>query len=297
MNSSFIVRSSVMVTFVVHLSFGAVFAQDAGGETEKDLWRSYCDLVAHKFVIGEPGKPPFKREARAIFEHKNPFDRYEVGLIYVWKQNDGRPVALFTDLVRKIRNSDHWTEIWELHSLHDGPLDNTFAGKRVWAPSKAGLEWKPVSKSDPPARTAPGLRLQARSIVRRFAMDAVVLDEKYELRAISRPVYSYETKTEDGRLIGGSIVFFCRATDPEAFLVLEVQQTEEGLQWHYAPGNFTYGPTSLKLDGQMVWQENSRAREKFHNPRYHHFGAFLNSPFRLEQRVEQLKAESAAEPD
>ena len=281
------IRSLMMLLPVLSLC-GNLRAQDTEAKTEKDLWRSYCDMVADRFSIREPGGKPFEREAKAVFEHKNPFDRHEVGLIYVWKQKNGRPVSLFTDLVRKIRDSDRWTEIWEMHSLHDGPLDNTFNGQRVWTPKEAGLTWTPVPKTPEPAKTAPGLRIQARGIIRRFAMNAVVLDENYELRAISRPVYSYETKTDDGTLLGGSIIFFCRATDPEAFLALEVQQTDEGPRWHYAPGNFTYGPTSLKLDGKRVWQENSQSREKFHNSEYHHFGAFLNSPFRLEQRLRQL---------
>ena len=121
-------------------------------------------------------------------------------------------------------------------------------------------------------------------------MDAVVLNERYELRAIPRPVYSYDAKDEDGQVTSGAITFFCRATDPEAFLVLEVRETDEGPKWHYAPGNFTLCPTSLKLDDKVVWKEDSNSRAKFHNPRYQHFGAFLNRPFLLEDGIKGRKA-------
>ncbi len=88
------------------------------------------------------------------------------------------------------------------------------------------------------------------------------------------------------------MTFFCRATDLEAILALEVRETNAGeLAWHYAAANFTRGGIAFLLDDKEVWSEESfRDGSKWFNPEYKHYGGFPFQGFTLAEGIARQKA-------
>ena len=295
----------------------SLFAQDEEKSEDNKSWRKFCDLTAQNVSVFEGVRGGLFRSAarstgrefqqleHAIFEHKNPFNQTEHGLVYLWKQEDGRPVAIFTSLVNKSPRDGRWGEIIEYHSLHDKPLYATFGSDTIegsepyraahaWRPSE-GIKWNLVPKADDPANSAVRLRGQARSIVRRFECEATFYrrsgPQQYSLRPLAKPVYTYDAKRE-GKLVGGLLTFYCRATDPEALLLLDVRPDDSGkLAWHYAVGNFTRGRIRFSLDKKEIWDNNS-SNSSWFNPTDVHYGNFparhLGS-FTIEEGIERQK--------
>lgn len=285
------------------LTCSVVPGQDSN--TEDKSWREFCNLTASNIAIWpndeaaesfDPTKgdaKSFSRHASPIFEHKNPFNRDERGLVYLWKQANGTPVAIFTSLVFKKSATNRWNEVIEYHSLHDAPLAASFGGTKVsdryamahqWRPSK-GIQWHPLPDAPQLGESKARLHLQARSFIRRFQCEAVFPSgQTYQLKAQTTPVYKYAYK-EDGQLLGGVLTFFCRATDPEAILLLAVRKNgEDKLQWQYALGNFTIGKVTFSLDKKEIWEEIS---EEWFNPRSHHYGGFPFRGFTIEEGIER----------
>ena len=300
---------AVLLVFVF-IPGGFVVAQDESGD---ENWREFCDLTAANVVIwpgvGDNGKAiklsstmkgvkPFERLEKPVFEHKNPFNRDERGLVYLWKQENGRPVAIFTCLVFKKTATNRWNQVIEHHSLHDKPVLATYgkstnvesydayAQSHLWKP-KTGIEWKPVPEAPSTAKTAALIRIQGRSLIRRFACKGVFSNgQSYHLKAQTTPVYKYSFE-ENGEQRGGLLTFFCRATDPEALLLLEYRNNEDGKpQWHYAVGNFTIGKITFMLDKKQVWEEIS---DDWFDPTSKHYGKFPFQGFTIEEGITRQK--------
>lgn len=254
---------------------------------EKTGWRTFCDLTAANITIRQPRsglskEKVFARHENAIFEHKNPFNQTEHGLVYLWKQDNGRPVAIFTCLLNQSRQNT-WGEIIEYHSLHDAPLVASFGAPNdddsevycrahQWKP-KQGIEWNVLPNSPAPPSNSRLVKLQGQKLVRRFQCLGVFGTQEYNLRALAKPVYTFDTK-ENGKQLGGLLTFFCRATDPEALLLLELREDAKGkLAWHYALGNFTRGLIKFSLDKNEIWTNNSNGRYWI-QPADVHYGSF-----------------------
>ena len=284
---------------------GTAVGQQEDLEDSNAQWRTFCDLTASNITIRQPGsrlnekvETFISRHEHAIFEHKNPFNRTEHGLVYLWKQPNGRPVAIFTCLVIQV-GDNLWNEIIEYHSLHDDRLVTSFGSPNVagseeyrnthrWKPNR-GLEWHKLPEAPKPAKSPRRLQLQGRSLVRRFRCDGYFGRQKYSLRPQTKPVYTYEAKTDD-KQTGGLLTFFCRATDPEAILLLEVRETDTGqLEWHYALGNFTRGTIKFSLDKEEVWSKNTLGSSWFDKAQVH-YGNFPYQKFTIEDGIARQEA-------
>ena len=104
---------------------------------------------------------------------------------------------------------------------------SNYANQLSWRPDGA-IEWSELSNAPKPATTKVRLQLQGKSLIRRFSCDGVFPSgQKYHLNAQTSPVYQYSLN-QDGKLIGGLLTFFCRATDPESLLLLEVRKNATG---------------------------------------------------------------------
>ena len=276
------------------------FAQPSDDDSPNAQWREFCDRTAANVRIFDgktPSGNPFERHKTAIFEHQNPLNRDERGLVYLWKQQNGRPAAIFTCLVIRLGGSDRWMEIIEYHSLHDGPIVSRlgsgngiddYAEAHAWQP-RTGIEWHEVDNVDAPANSAVKQRLQSRSILRRFQCVGQFGRQEYQLKRQTKPVYTWEFG-EKGALQTGLLTFFCRATDPEAILALEVRKNDEGeLRWHYALGNFTRGGITFSLDKKTVFDNNTLGDVWF-TPTKVHYGKFPVRGFTIEEGIaRQLK--------
>ena len=211
-------KHAVSLVAIVFVYASNVLAQDVANDLNAK-WKEFCNLTAENIHIHDKNGEPFVRQEGAIFEHKNPFHQTEHGLVYLWKQENGRPAAIFTCLANQL-GPNVWNEIIEYHSLHDERITSSFGSDRNsqnsvyedahnWQP-KRGIEWFVLPKGPKLAQSAVRLKLQGQSLVRRFQCDGYFgsrSPQKYSLRAQPKPVYVYDAK-EDGKQLGGLLTFF-----------------------------------------------------------------------------------------
>ena len=189
-----------------------------------------------------------------------------------------------TVIVVRRNGSKDWYDVHELHSLHDEPLVATYDNEVVWSPKSGGLKWRVVPGAPLPATNHRLMQLQAKAISRRFTSTAN-MKETWKLRRIETPIYKYDLRlsdTDNGiRLVSGAIFAYCRATDPESLLTLEVRQSDDGQwRWHYAAAAFNFSPTTFSIEGQEVWRE-ALGRDVYRTDLHHH-GAYRHRNFQLE---------------
>jgi len=228
---------------------------------ETPAWRRHSDKAvrAYKLRIPQSKEKP-KLTPKPVFIHNFNGHLESHAFVYLWTTKVNRPVAAVTSIVMRYdQDVDQWTQIDEFHSLHDASLVVERAGKTLWTPQGAGLDWKEIPKAPKPATSERLQGLQASQLARRFSLTAVYRKEdsrSWELRLIPKPVNTYSTKVGQ-QIVTGYLHFFCRATDPEAMLSLEVRRSAKGdFRWHYAPANYSDAGTYLKLDGKQVWKDD-----------------------------------------
>ena len=93
---------------------------------------------------------------------------------------------------------------------------------RVWAPSRAGVELKPIPEA-PPLADSPAQGSARSGRWRRSSPPGrpIARGVDRDLRLLSQPLYRYE-KTE-GDLVDGALFAFTLGTDPEALLFIEAR--------------------------------------------------------------------------
>jgi hypothetical protein len=92
---------------------------------------------------------------------------------------------------------------------------------------------------------------------RRFSVTAIHNREDgrpWKLRLITTPVHEYSTEDGD-QVVSGFLNVFCRATDPEAMLALEVRKNSNGeYRWYHALANCSDAGAHLILGRFDDWQ-------------------------------------------
>ena len=154
---------------------------------------------------------------------------------------------------------DRWNEIDEFHSFHDDTIEVKRAGRVIWAPKGAGVDWKVIPQAPKPAATEKLQAIQARKLARKFSVKAIYHREDgqaWNLRLVPTPVHKYSTN-DGAQVVSGYLHVFCRATDPETMLALEVRRLPDGtFGWHFVAANFSNAGPHLVFDDQEVWNED-----------------------------------------
>ena len=264
---------------------GRIHAQETTGLQASNLpdWKQYCELEIGKYALFPTGRPnsAWTKTDKPVFSHRNPFNREELGLVYLWVDDNQRPVAAGTVIVSRRNKSPNWYDVHELHSLWDEPFEATYSGKPAWKPSTAGLRWQTISGGPQPAKDHRRLQRQAKGLARQFNATQTQRGSDWELHLTETPIYQYDVAEKDiDQPISGAVFAFCRATDPEALLVLEVRRDDSGSwRWHFAPAAFSFSPTTFRHSGNEVWSE-SLGRAVYSQAKYHH-GAYRNKGIRI----------------
>src|SRR5262245_63182108 len=125
-----------------------------------------------------------------VLNFTNPERNQELGSVFVWLNEDGRPAVMgqfFRYDARAGRVKKH-----ALHSLADGPLEAKFHDKVAWTPDQLGVEWKTFSDAPAVAGTKKERLLQMRQLVRPIKVTLTDPKEKAtELRLAPRPLLEY----------------------------------------------------------------------------------------------------------
>jgi hypothetical protein len=224
-------------------------------------WLGVCKGHAEAYVISPADKPAEKLRMLPdpVFRHTQPVRGDDIGAVWLWVREDGRPAAVGTVFAFSggAGGGGYRWMAHEFHSLLDQPLLALWRGKKQWAPAKPGLEWKPIPGSPAPAGYplgAPAQRgRQMTELARQFqAHEIDKRNSRWELRLVAKPVYRYELKKTDAALDGAMFVF-CQGTDPEIFLLMEARPTAEGPRWFYACATFSDYEVHVRHRETEVW--------------------------------------------
>lgn len=220
-----------------------------------DYWLKASRDHAKTYSIYPAGKSdkPFPLYEQSVFQHIQVVRGNDIGAYHLWTYPDNRPAALCTVFA--------WTEgssrimFNELHSLADGPIESKQDEKALWTSKSAGTNWKPVPDAPKPHPSATRRRLQAKQLFKQFRSHMIDPKKKrWELRSVPTPVYEYQVKDSTTR--SGALFVFCRGTDVETVLLLEVRPVKDSpsvLSWQFTCAKFTDYEPHITIDGTDQW--------------------------------------------
>ena len=228
---------------------GSVFADDP--VDDKGRAAAFLELAkseALAYAIEDATGTRLTLRAEPVLAWSNPVVGSIYGDVFVWTSK-GRPEVIGS-FYKWYSPFTHRTN--EFVSLATGPVVAARDGDRVWTPSRAGVELKPIPEAPTPADSPPQRLRQMRALAADFSAretDRQGVDR--DLRLLSQPIYRYE-KTE-GDLVDGALFAFALGTDPEALLVLEDRVVDGVPRWHYALARMNSIAMRATFKGREVW--------------------------------------------
>jgi hypothetical protein len=186
-----------------------------------------------------------------ILRWTNPVPEKQMhGDVFLWT-DEGRPAAVLN--VFEMTENGLLEKCHEFCSLANEPLLATGPKNRRWSPAASDVKMSPLSSAPAPA-TTPRQRLsQMRELAAQFVCQKT--DRKqatHTLRLLSQPIARYESKKFG--VIDGGLFTFVEATDPEAFLLLEVRPAGDNLQWHFGLARMASVKMDASFHDKLVWQ-------------------------------------------
>jgi hypothetical protein len=171
--------------------------------------------------------------------------------LWVW-QRKARPIALVSITQEENFPGDKFT--CEFVSLASEPLSVSGKSGWRWSPQKSAIEWKPVPAA-PEIGDLPSLRMRRmKEVAHRFGATGEYGEEgrTLDLRRMDRPVHRYADP--DNNVIDAGIFVFASGTNPEALLLLECRQDQNGAAaMHFGFARMSAGAIRARLDGDVVW--------------------------------------------
>ena len=230
----------------------AVRAEDEAGEPKKDSrWQEIYRQQASGYEFATAGARRQELELRPQpvmqWVSLNDYD----GDVFVWTL-EGRPEVVGTVFSSPGGAPGRRRLMHEFYSFAAEPIEATGLEGRSFS-FKRGVELKPIPGAPAPADNPTRRRLQARALAREFSAHMKRQDERWELRLLNHPLYSYN-ETSDGVLGGAVFAFVGFVTDPEILLLVEARETPDGPQWVYAAARFSNKSLWLLHKESEVWQ-------------------------------------------
>jgi hypothetical protein len=239
---------TVVVTFAAWL-LPTVFCP---GQTT-DPFPDHARDAAAAYGIQVDAAPRRKLELRPepILRWTNPVPEKQMrGEVFLWT-DDGRPAA-----VLNVFQMDEGSGVQECHefcSLAGIGLTTTNPANRNWSPSSSQVTMSTVPDAPLPAMNPRQRLTQMRELATRFTCQKT--DRKSEvqtLRLLSQPLVRYESKSHG--VTDGGLFTFVEATDPEAFLLLEVRPVGDSIQWHFGFARMASVQMQASLNNKNVWE-------------------------------------------
>ena len=166
------------------------------------------------------------------------------GAVWLWVDGQ-RPVAVLCLLFYA---TGKWN--YEHLSLTDEALEVTGRPNWSWKPKAARRSWASI---DQPVPDAPRARQQAmRALVRQFEASELRRGEKFPLRLLERPIYSYADP--DHGVTDAALFAISNGTNPEILVQIEARQEQGKRQWQVAFDRLTAAEATVKLDGKELWK-------------------------------------------
>jgi hypothetical protein len=229
-------------------------------------WLSVSRSRADAYVIYPADRPDkrLKRLPDEVFRHTQAIRGDDIGAVWLWVQDDGRPAAIGCIFAYSggAGGGGYRRVVHEFHSVAEEPLMAVWEGRSFQSPAKPGMEWRPIPGASVPAESPAQRGRQLAELARQFQGHEI--DPKggrWELRLVSRPVYRYELKSTE-TATDGALFVFCQGTDPEIFLSIEARRTPAGQQWVYACTPFSDYSLYVRHRETEIWRDPRTAQTK-----------------------------------
>ena len=202
----------------------------------------------------DDGRAKLPLRDEPLLRWNNPVSDVKDGLLVLWTEPAGRPVAA-AQVFLAAGSDTLW--LHEFQSLADEGFTVERDNRTVWAPESAGVQMRPVPDAPPPAETPVGRLVQMRAIAKEFqASDDFEGKSRWELRLMPQPLHRYGAK--DGTVRDGALFVFAHGTDPEVFLLLEARTEDGKTTWHYGLAPMTSYAVTASLRDEEVWSADTR---------------------------------------
>jgi hypothetical protein len=244
-------------TMLLAIAVGATGQAEQAADArqrEVGIWRRAFNRQAKEYRIAATDNPAkvFDLVEKPVFLWSQPVRFSQIGSVYIWVQEDGRPGAIGTIFCWKTQQAN-WAMTHEFHSLATEPVKTVWRGQAIWAPTEPGLQWSLLPDADPPGDSRRRQSLQIRRLSREFQAHTEGANRgRWELRLLPKPLHDYAVEEGEATKVG-AVLAMCQGTDPELLLVIEARPTDRGVRWHYACGAFTDLGLVVQFRGAKVW--------------------------------------------
>lgn len=230
----------VLVTGSVRVARG----QDAAAaETRLEAMSRRAGTLKLVFDENAERTPPELSKAPVL--RCNDPTREEVdGALWLWLDGP-RPVA---GLCVLFYAKGKWN--YELTSLTDEALQLTGRPDWLWHPAAKERQWIALEGAVPEAPRA--RQLNMRTTARRFESSEVRRGERFPLRLVDRPIYTYADPEQD--VIDAAVFAISYGTNPEILLQMEARKADGKTQWHAAFSRLSAAEVTVRLEEKDVWK-------------------------------------------
>jgi len=182
------------------------------------------------------------------------------GALWLWLDGE-RPVA---GLGMIYYSTAKWN--YECVSLIDDPLILTGRPTWAWQPRASARTWTGLDDAVPEAARARQLALRA--LPRQFEASEVRRGERFPLRLIGQPIYSYSVPDEG--VTDAALFAVSNGTNPEILVQVEARLADGKRRWHVAFARLTAAEATVKLGEKELWKVPAIAQGES-NPREVYF--------------------------
>jgi hypothetical protein len=235
---------------VLLLASHALGGDEPSGDAVAEPWQQHYQQAAAAYQVTRQGTQPqqLQLHPQAVMRWVsiNDFN----GSLFIWTHN-GRPELAGTIFSFPRGDSGARNVMHEFHSLSEASLHAVATTGQEWT-IQAIAHTKPVPGAPPVGRALAQRQSQARLLARQFSGHMNRQGERWELRLLNQPIYTY---AETDEVLGGALFAVVGyITDPEILLLIEARRTPEGDRWFYTPARFSDKSLWLKHQGVEVWQ-------------------------------------------
>jgi hypothetical protein len=219
------------------------------GKSRADEFRDFAKRVIATYTIrSTSSREPLTLQREPVLTWSNPIVGEIYGDVFVWTLK-GRPEVVGS--LHKWYSPHHHSAI-EFLSLSAQKLVAERAGREAWAPSRPGIEMKPIPEAPSPS-SVPAQRLrQMRELAKDFSGRECLYEEtERDTRLLAQPVYRYSDGHEP--VIDGALFAFVQGTDPETFLLIEARRAQGNPVWHYGLARMNHVAMRVSYRGKQIW--------------------------------------------
>jgi hypothetical protein len=198
------------------------------------------------------GHVPAKLVLTPIFRYSDQPRRIVDATLWAWI-HEGRLVAFQKIEATASNDRPRWTYCFA--SFSENPLDVRWSAEMKYQTQTAGVGFHRLPDAPAPSEKAFVRTQQMKQLARRFSATIENLPDggnKEVMRLLPKPVFLYPQRPEVPTLAVFGLT--SGGTNPDAYIILQVESDENELHWQYGARRMTTGGVSVKLDQDTVWE-------------------------------------------